>query len=266
MSTGTQHNGDAAASSVLLDAQALSLQLGGAVLLREIDLQVQGGELVGLIGPNGAGKSSLLRVLAGMETAGSGRVTLSGQPLQQLGSEQRARRIAWLEQRPQLHWPLPVHQVVALGRLPWRHAQGPADSAAVSAALARCGLQALSDRDFTSLSEGEKLLVNLARILAVESDLILADEPTAALDPGQQLQVMALLQQQAQAGKAVLAVLHDLNLAARYCSRLLLMHQGGIVASGTPEQVLTPALLKQVYRIQARFDPATQTVLVAGPA
>lgn len=256
----------AADDSALLQAQGLGLQRDGSVLLRDIDLQLQRGELVGLIGPNGAGKSSLLRALAGIEAASGGEVKFAGTPLQALAIETRARRIAWLEQRPQLHWPLPVQQVVALGRLPWRQLRWPADPAVVEAALLCCDLQRLRDREFTSLSEGEKLLVNLARILAVDAELILADEPTAALDPRQQLQVMSVLQGQAQSGKAVLAVLHDLTLAARYCSRLLLLHEGQLVADGTPEQVLTPTRLAQVYRVEARFDGATRTLVVAGPA
>ena len=265
MSAGTPQSDFPAQGSALLTAQALRLQRNGRDLLQDIDLHLHGGELVGLIGPNGAGKSSLLRLLAGIDAPTSGRAVLDGQPLPQLPLAQRARLIAWLEQRPQLHWPLPVHQVVALGRLPWRHVQGPADPALVDTALARCGLDTFRNREFTSLSEGEKLLVNLARILAVDAAVILADEPTAALDPRQQLQVMALLQGQAQTGKAVLAVLHDLTLAARYCSRLLLLHAGRLVASGPPEQVLTPEQLAQVYGVQARFDTATRTVVVAGP-
>jgi iron complex transport system ATP-binding protein len=253
-------------ATALLQTQDLCLQAGSKALLRDITLQLQPGELLGLIGPNGAGKSSLLRVLAGIEQPDRGQLLLQGRPLAQLSAAQRARHIAWLEQRPQLHWPLPVHQVVALGRLPWRHERQPDATAQVEAALARCGLQALRTRDFSSLSEGEKLLVNLARTLAVDAAVLLADEPTSALDPRQQLQVMSLLQSQAQAGKAVLAVLHDLGLAARYCNRLALLHEGRLVACGPAEQVLTPALLLEVYRIHARFDAATRSVLIAGPA
>jgi iron complex transport system ATP-binding protein len=254
MSTQTQ---------TLLQLRGLSVAVDGMPLLQNLDLSVAPGELVGVIGPNGAGKSTLLRCLAGVEAATAGELLFAAVPLRALSLEQRARAIAWLEQRPQLHWPLSVEQVVALGRLPWRdQPQIQAAATAVEAALERCALLQLRQREFHSLSEGEKLLVNLARILAVESRLILADEPTSALDPRQQLRVMELLQSEARSGKAVLAVLHDLTLAARYCSRLLLLHQGKLIAAGTPEAVLTPQHLAAVYGIDARYDPGLRTVII----
>jgi iron complex transport system ATP-binding protein len=249
----------------LLQVRGLSVVAAGTTLLQDLDLSIAPGELVGVIGPNGAGKSTLLRCLAGLDAPGAGEVLLDATPLQAASLEQRARSIAWLEQRPQLHWPLLVEQVVALGRLPWRD-QPQAQPAAtlVQRALERCDLLALREREFHSLSEGEKLLVNLARILVVEARLILADEPTSALDPRQQLRVMELLQQQAQSGKAVLAVLHDLTLAARYCTRLLLLHKGQLVASGSPELVLTAQHLASVYEVTGGYDPALRTVIIAG--
>ncbi len=253
------------ASPALLDVRGLSLQTDGVRLLDALDLQVAAGELVGVIGPNGAGKSTLLRCLAGIEPPTAGDLRLAGTSLATASPEQRARAIAWLEQRPQLHWPLGVEQVVALGRLPWRtEAAALADATAVTRSLQRCGVLALRHRSFPGLSEGEKLLVNLARVLAVDAQLILADEPTAALDPQQQLRVMEVLQQEALAGKAVLAVLHDLTLAARYCSRLLLLQQGRVVAEGTPEQVLTATNLAEVYGVAAAYDPALRTVIITG--
>jgi len=248
----------------LLQVRGLSVTADGTTLLRALDLQLDCGELVGVIGPNGAGKSTLLRCLAGIETASTGQVLLDALPLQSATLEQRARAIAWLEQRPQLHWPLSVEQVVSLGRLPWRDLpQAQPAAALVQRALERCDLLQLRTREFHSLSEGEKLLVNLARVLAVEARLVLADEPTAALDPRQQLRVMELLQQEAHTGKAVLAVLHDLTLAARFCSRLILLHQGGIVAAGAPEAVLTPQHLATVYGVRGAYDPALRTVIIS---
>lgn len=252
-------------SHPLLQIRALSVVVEGACLLQDLDLQVAPGELVGVIGPNGAGKSTLLRCLAGIDAPTAGELLLDAAPLQATSLEQRARTIAWLEQRPQLHWPLQVEQVVALGRLPWRdQPQAHPTASVVQRALERCGLLALRQREFHSLSEGEKLLVNLARILAVEARLILADEPTSALDPRQQLRVMDLLQQEARAGKAVLAVLHDLTLAARYCTRLVLLHQGQVIATGSAAQVLTAEHLASVYGVAALYDPALQTVIISG--
>jgi iron complex transport system ATP-binding protein len=247
----------------LLQVRGLMHAIAGSVLLRELALDVAAGELVGVIGPNGAGKSTLLRCLAGLELPQHGTILLDATALSQLGLEQRARRIAWLEQRPQLHWPLRVEQVVALGRLPWRdQPQAQPDATVVQHTLERCGLLHLRSREFPALSEGEKLLVNLARVLAVEARLILADEPTAALDPRQQLRVMALLQAEARSGKAVLAVLHDLTLAARYCDRLVLLHQGTVVASGAPGVVLTAQHLARVYGVHATYDPSLSTVII----
>jgi iron complex transport system ATP-binding protein len=124
------------------------------------------------------------------------------------------------------------------------------------------GIDSLAQRQFLQLSEGEKLLVNMARVLAAQPRIIIADEPTAALDPSHQLQVMCLLQQQAQAGAAVLLVLHDLTLAARYCDRLLLMHNGKVVTSGAPAAVLTREHLREVYQLDAQLDAQTRTVII----
>jgi iron complex transport system ATP-binding protein len=250
----------------LLSAQALCMQADGVTVLDNITMELQRGELLGVIGPNGAGKSTLLKVLAGIDVATAGSVLLEGTPLQQLSATQRARRIAWLEQRPLLHWPLTVRQVVALGRLPYRgNNAAVVDAAAIDKALAMTGIEGLQQRLFPRLSEGEKLLVNLARILATQCDVILADEPTSALDPRHQLQVMALLQQLALNGAGVVVVLHDLTLAARYCHRLLLLHAGKVAACGTPAALLTVENLAQVYGIAASFDTDSSTVLIKGP-
>jgi len=247
----------------LLSAHKLGLTLGGRTLLQDIDLKLCAGNFVGIIGPNGAGKSTLLKILAGIEIADEGEVLLRGTDLQSLAPMQRAQQIAWLEQRPQLHWPLQVRQVVALGRLPFRTRQNDtADNAAINQALVQCGISQLQERLFPELSEGEKLLVNLARILAVQSPLILADEPTAALDPKHQQQILSLLRQRAVDGAAVVVVLHDLSLAARFCEHLLLLHEGRAVADGTPRQVLTRDKLRDTYDIDAELDLATGTVLV----
>lgn len=251
-------------SRALLQVRGLTVRPGAAApVLDALDLEVAGGELLGVIGPNGAGKSTLLRCLAGIDAPSAGELLLDGVALSATTLEQRARRIAWLEQRPQLHWPLRVAQVVALGRLPWRDSpQAQPAAAAVEHALERCGLQQLREREFHSLSEGEKLLVNLARVLVVEADLVLADEPTSALDPRQQLRVMELLQQEARSGRAVLAVLHDLSLAARFCDRLALLHEGRLVVTGAPGAVLTPSRLAAVYGVDATYEPALRAVII----
>lgn len=253
-------------ATAVLTARNLCLQTEQQCLLDNINLEVYQGELLGIIGPNGAGKSTLLKLLAGIEQASSGKVLCEAKELASLAPDLRARNIAWLEQRPVLHWPLSVHQVVALGRLAHRKSSTTADDAAtIEQALEFTGITQLRLRLFPTLSEGEKLLVNLARVLASQSKVILADEPTSALDPRHQLQVMELLKQLAASGTAVVIVLHDLTLAARYCQRLLLLHKGSTQACGSPVEILTAELLSRVYEIDAYLDKVTNTVISKTP-
>ncbi len=247
----------------LLSAQDLSVHTAdGQVLLKPVSLQVHSGEVVGIIGANGAGKSTLLKALAGIQPVPSGSIQLAGQEAPTLSSLQRAQILGYLEQRPQLHWPMQVQQVVALARLSFGDRELPDGIAAIAAALAATSMTAFSQRDFLQLSEGEKLLVNLARVLAGAPRLLLADEPTAALDPAHQHRVMQLLRQRAAAGMAVLVVLHDLTLAARYCDRLLLLHKGALLAEGTPAAVLSSANLQHAFHIDAVLDTASHAVMI----
>ncbi len=249
--------------TALLSATGLLLQTGdGRILLNRVSLQVNAGEIVGIIGANGAGKSTLLKVLAGIKPAQSGRVLLMGQDANSQSALQRARLQSYLEQRPVLHWPMRVQQVVALARLQFGDGELAAGANAVAQALAATGMGDFSQRDFQQLSEGEKLLVNLARVLASEPRLLLADEPTAALDPAHQQRVMQLLRQRAQDGKGVLVVLHDLTLAARYCDRLLLLHEGAVIAEGSPAAVLSRANLQRAFQIDAVLDAGNSTVII----
>lgn len=243
--------------------QAESLCWHGRVA--DVSLNVAAGELVGIIGANGAGKSSLLKLLAGLHRPDSGSIRLDGEALAQLTPQQLARRRGYLEQRPVLHWPLSVQQVVALARLPHGDADSAAGRQTVDAALATTGMLAFASRNFESLSEGEKMRSNLARLLAGQPRVLLADEPTAALDPARQQEVMAILRQQARSGSAVVVTLHELTLAARYCDRLVLLQQGRVLATGSAGSVLTPALLAQAYEMDAYFDSTTATVIVAAP-
>lgn len=223
------------------------------------------GELVALVGPNGAGKSSLLKALAGLVDA-TGRIDVAGRPLAELGAGSRARRIAYLAQEAAAHWPLRVAELVALGRLPHRaygQAPGAADREAVAWAMARTGIAELAGRRVDTLSGGEFARVQLARALAVQAPILLADEPVAALDPFHQLQIMAELERYAREDRLVVVVMHDLSLAARYCHRMLLLHEGAVVADGAPADVLRPELLERYYRIEAYVSEYDgQTVVV----
>jgi len=238
---------------IAISVRDLSVSLGAPAVVRGIDLDLPVGCLTGLIGPNGAGKTTVLRALAGL-TAYGGRIDVSGRPLAALTRTERARTIAYLAQERAVHWPLPVAGLVALGRLPHRAPWQPtteADRAAVARALRATALEGFAERPVSTLSGGERARALLARALAVESPILLADEPTAALDPFHQLQVLGLLRRHAETGATVVAVMHDLTLAARFCHRLVLLHQGRVEAHGAPGSVLSSDHLARTYRIAA---------------
>lgn len=241
----------------LLRLEDLTVRRRGRVVLSGIDLAVGAGEVVGLIGPNGAGKTTLLRAALGLLPA-QGRSSLAALP-----AGERARRAAFLPQDRQIAWPMAVADVVALGRAP--HGGGtPADRAAVQAALERTGLTALHGRDATALSGGEQARVLMARALAQEAPLLLADEPTAGLDPAAQIGAMRLFAAHAAAGGAVLAALHDLGLALRHCTRLVVLQDGRVAADGPAGSVLTEDLLARVFGIRA-WQARTEAGMVFQP-
>ncbi|NEX15199.1 MAG: ABC transporter ATP-binding protein [Halochromatium sp.] len=255
-----------------LTIEGLSVELGGKPLLASLDFEIAAGELFGLIGPNGAGKSTLIKAMLQLLPY-QGQIYLDGQPLAQLSARERARRLAYLSQDDRLQWPISVRDLVALGRHPYRgswwydglgaamrgkaHRDDPAgaaaraDERAIEAALQATDLWSLRQRRTDELSGGERARARLARALVVEAEVLLADEPVAALDPMHQLRVMELLRQRCQAGQTLVVVLHDLTLASRFCDRLLLLDQGVAVASGRVETVLSTEHLARVYGVQA---------------
>ena len=224
-----------------LGGHGLGVVLGGREVLERVDIALPPGMLVGLLGPNGAGKTTLLRLLAGLLAPDRGEVQWDGEPLIRLPRRERARLLGYLAQTPDCHWDLTVAEVVALGRLPHRgafHGPDAADRAAV------------------------------ARALAGEPQVLLADEPVTGLDPVHQLDVMQKLQAVARSGAAVVVVMHDLTLAARFCDRVVLLGQGRIQGEGAPEVVLSDDLLARVYGVRvARLDVGgRQLPVVAGLA
>jgi len=242
---------------VTLTLDHASVALDRHTVVRDVSATLEPGALIGVIGPNGAGKSTLVRALLGLLVPSDGAILLNGMPVHAQPRREVARALAYLPQGQTLHWPLTVERLVELGRLPHLGPMsriGPADRAAIDEAIARADVGALRHRVATELSGGERARAMLARALAVGAPGLIVDEPLAALDPGHQLDVMALLGMEARRGALVVAVLHDLTMAARFCDRLLLLDQGRLVADGAPLDVLTPARLQGAYGIQARIE------------
>nr|WP_246394438.1 ABC transporter ATP-binding protein [Microbulbifer rhizosphaerae] len=229
----------------------LGLERQRRPVLSEISCVFKPFELTAVVGPNGAGKSSLLQALAGVLAPSAGHIELDGQPAERISPAQMARLCAYLPQAETPAWSLRAADLVALGLLPWGR---PKDrERRVSAALQLVDAQQLAERPVTRLSGGELRRVQLARLLVGEAPLLIADEPTAALDIRHQLQLMHTFRRQADAGKTVVLALHDLPMAARFCDRILLLEQGRLVAQGTPEDVFTPALIGDVYGVTCEF-------------
>ncbi len=231
-----------------LRAHSVSARRSTRTVLHEVSVAVESGELVAVVGPNGSGKSTLLEVLAGDRKPVRGEVLLAGRPLASLDRAQRARLRAVMTQENHVSFAFTVEQVVALGRSPWRnHSTPDQDAQAVAAALERVDAEHLRERPVTQLSGGERARVALARVLAQETGVLLLDEPTAALDLSHQESVMTTLRDSARGGAAVLVVLHDLDVAASYADRIVILDGGSAVADGPPATALDPALLQRVY-------------------
>lgn len=237
----------------MMEVEDLWLSRGGVDVLQAIDLRVRAGQVLGVLGPNGAGKSSLLGALSGEFTPSRGRVTLLGRELAQWSGPQRARHLAVLPQASSLGFAFRVEEVVGMGRLP--HDSGLLrDREIVKAALQAADAEHLAARSYLALSGGERQRVHLARVLAQlwpggEGATLLLDEPTSALDPRHQHTTLQAVRRFANQGAAVLLIVHDLNLAARYCDQVLLLERGRSHACGAPTEVLTRQALKAVFDI-----------------
>ena len=236
----------------LLSADQVEVRAADTTLVHEASVQILPGEVVVLLGPNGAGKSSLLRALVGI-TPVEASIQLGADRLDNLSIQERARRVSYLPQGRETAWPNRVFDIVALGRFAQGVALGrltDADHQAVTQAITACDLQTLQDRRVDTLSGGEMARVHCARLYAANTPLLVADEPTAGLDPLQQHRITQLFASYAGDTKAVLLVLHDINLALRYGTRLLWMKEGQIVADLSPDAV-TADLVTKVYQVEA---------------
>ena len=253
-------------ASAFLTARGLNVTLAGRLVLHDVSLTLSSGHLVALVGPNGAGKTTLLRALAGLVPS-EGAIEVGGAALSSLSLRERARRFAYLPQGHVVHWPLAARDIVALGRYP-HGATDPArltpkDSEAVLRAMQATDVVEFSERRVTELSGGERSRVALARVLAVEAPVILADEPTASLDPRHQFDVMKSLRASADKGVLVIVVTHDLGLAARFADTVLVLSDGRLVSQGAPAEALSEKVMGDVFRISAyRAEYQREAVIV----
>lgn len=251
--------------ATLLRVRGVSARRGDRQVLTDVDLTVHAGELVALVGPNGAGKSSLLGAIAGDLAPSWGSVEVAGRPLAAWEPTELALRRAVLPQHFAVAFPFLAGEVVRMGRAPWRDVvPRDDDDLRVAAALAAADADSLADRPVTALSGGERARVALARLLAQDAQLLLLDEPTAALDLGHQEMVMRLLRERVAQGDGVVVVLHDLSLATAHADRLAVVDAGRVVADGPPESVATADLLERVYRapIEVLAHPVTGAPMV----
>ena len=230
----------------MLSVAQLYKRFGEIQAVDGVTFSAPDGLITGLLGPNGAGKTSLMRAALGLVPA-QGSSSLAG-----LSPRDRARAVAWMPQHREIAWPVPVERLVALGRTPHLaagRALSPDDQARVDEAISRMGLDGFRTRAASRLSGGEQARALLARALAQDTPLLMADEPAAGLDPSYQIATMRVFRDLAAEGRTVFVSLHDLGLAARHCTRIVLMARGGILADGPPSDVLTPALMAEAFGI-----------------
>jgi iron complex transport system ATP-binding protein len=228
-----------------------AVRRGGAPVIDGVSLQARPGEVLGIVGANGSGKTTLLRAALGLVRLASGRAELAGREVSALSEPERARLAGYLPQERHVGWNMSAWRVASLGAFHVRPAQARLRA---EAGLARVGLADLKHRGVLEMSGGERARVLLARLLAMQAPLLVADEPIAGLDPDAQLLALDLLREEAARGAAVLLTLHDLGLAARYCDRLAVLANGHLVADAAPAQALTPAVLAEAFALDGRLE------------
>ena len=250
-----------------LRVDGASVKLGGRTVLSDVSTTADRGSFVGLVGPNGAGKTTLLRVVNGALTPDRGSVTVAGERIHDLSSRAASRLVATVPQNTGLSFDFSVRETVEMGRTPHVSRfgrRGEADRRAVEEAMARTEVNALADRPVMAVSGGERQRVLIARALAQDTPLLLLDEPTASLDINHQVRTLELVRALVDEGKTAVAAIHDLNLAAHYCDRLVLLAGGEVLAAGPPAAVLTEATLERAFDTEAAVSrhPVTGSVYV----
>ncbi|MDB5597607.1 MAG: transporter [Hyphomicrobiales bacterium] len=249
-------------SAILLEACHVNVMLDGRRVVRDASLSLRAGEFVALVGPNGAGKTSLLKAAAGLLPLRGGTVGMGAGRM----IRPRAQHCSYLEQGGRIHWPMSVSEVVALGRLPFGSSlqhRSADDYAAINEAMTDCDLMPIRHQSTVALSGGETARVLLARALAVQAPVLLADEPVASLDPAHQIATMQVLARYAHRGGAVIAVLHDLALALRFADRIIVLQDGVIVADEAPAEILSSKVLDRAFGLAFRSSGSGKELLLA---
>lgn len=250
---------------VVAELDQVSYAVEGKSLLHEVSMRLHAGEVLAVVGPNGAGKSTTLGLLAGDLRADSGRVLVGGAELARWTGIELARLRSVLPQHNTVTFPFTVSEVVRMGRVPWEGTEAEDfDETEIANALKATGMTEFAERRFTTLSGGEQARAALSRVLAQRAGILLLDEPTAALDLRHTEEILTVAAVRAEAGDAVLVVLHDLGLAAAYADRVAVLSEGELAADGTPAEVLTETLLSEVYRhpVEVLTHPRTGKPIV----
>jgi iron complex transport system ATP-binding protein len=264
--TAADHPSAEAATAVLA-TRALDVGYAGRAVVRALDLHLPAGAVTAIVGPNGCGKSTLLSALARVHAPQAGAVLLDGRDLATMRPRDAARRIGLLPQQPDAPDGLTVRDLVRYGRHPHQgllRQWSPEDARVVDRALAAADLADLADRPLETLSGGQRQRAWIAMVVAQQTGVVLLDEPTSALDLGHQLEVLDVVRDLAAEGRTVVAVLHDLSTACRHADHLVAMLDGRIVAEGAPRDVVTPALLRDLYGVEAVIltDPVAGTPVI----
>lgn len=248
-----------------IKTSGLSYGVNGKTIVDDVAFEIKRNEFLGIVGPNGAGKSTLLRLLARIINPTAGRILVDGEDISGYEAKELYKKISFLPQTSYFDFPLSVLEVVLTGRYPYLgifESESEKDVRLAEDCLSLVDLEGFSRRKVTTLSGGEQQRVSIARVLAQETDFIFLDEPSSHLDIHHKFALMELLRSLAQEGKGIVAVLHDLDLASKFCERILVLENGRVAALGEPSRVLSEKLLSSVFKVRGSWDPGSENLLV----